>query len=166
MTLNLPKVSFGACSNIFIKMMHFKNKGECECGHKHTYDHISLLAKGSVVVTVNGQETTFTAPHMIYISKDYDHEIVALEDNTLWFCIHALRKGDGTGDIISEDMIPAGVSNAIALTSQLALENKIERNMVDRSSLTSEDLEHLKDLEERDFIGSISGDIPSSLPKA
>ena len=166
MTVKLPQVSFGACSNIFIKMMHFKNKGECECGHKHTYDHISLLAKGSVLVKVNGQETVFTAPHMIYVSKDHHHEITALEDNTLWFCIHALRKADDTGDIISEDMIPAGVSNAIALTSQLAFEKKIERNMVDRCSLSSEEAEYLQALEERDFIGSLKGDIPSSLPKS
>lgn len=166
MDLKLPQVSFGACSNIFIKMMHFKNKGECECGHKHTYDHISLLAKGSVSVTVNGQQTVFTAPHMIYISKDHYHQITALEDNTLWFCIHALRNADETGDIVSEDMIPAGVPNAIALTSKLAYEKKIGGHMVDRESLSSEEVEYLAALEERDFIGSLKGDIPSSVPKS
>ena len=47
---------------------------------------------------------------MIYIHKDYIHELTALEDNTVAYCIHALRNGDGVDDIIDEDMIPKGMN--------------------------------------------------------
>ena len=81
-----------------------------EMGHTHPFDHLTLLAAGSLKVTVDGQETIFKAPHMIYIHKDKIHELVALEDNTVAYCIHALRDGDGVGDILDPAMIPDGVS--------------------------------------------------------
>jgi hypothetical protein len=54
---------------------------------------------------------------MIYIHKDKIHELVALEDNTVAFCIHALRDGNGVDDILDPAMIPEGVD---ALSSGLA----------------------------------------------
>jgi hypothetical protein len=47
---------------------------------------------------------------MIFIKAEYRHELVALEDNTVAFCIHALRKGNGVDDIIDPASIPAGVN--------------------------------------------------------
>jgi quercetin dioxygenase-like cupin family protein len=90
--------------------MHFKKAGDLEHGHTHPFDHLTLLAAGSLSVTVNGKTTDFTAPHMIYIKAEYEHELVALEDNTVAFCIHALRNGDGVDDIIDPASIPSGVS--------------------------------------------------------
>jgi hypothetical protein len=46
---------------------------------------------------------------MIYIHKDKIHELVALEDNTVAYCIHALRNGEGVDDILDPSMIPQGV---------------------------------------------------------
>lgn len=91
-------------------MMHFKNIGDRELGHTHCFDHLTLLASGSLKVTVEGKETIFNAPHMIYIHKDKIHELVALEQNTIAYCIHALRDGNGVDDIIDPTMIPKGVS--------------------------------------------------------
>jgi quercetin dioxygenase-like cupin family protein len=66
------------------------------------------LAKGKLKVTVEGTASEFTAPHMIYIHKDKRHELQALTDDTVAYCIHALRDKD-TGDILDPSMVPAGV---------------------------------------------------------
>jgi quercetin dioxygenase-like cupin family protein len=73
----------------------------------HQHDHLTLLAKGKLKVTIDGQETEFTAPHMIYINKDKVHELQALSDNTIAYCIHALRDKE-TGDILDPSMVPKG----------------------------------------------------------
>lgn len=107
-----PKINIGCVANLYSRQMHFEKAGDIEIGHKHQFDHLTLLANGSLKVVVEGQETVFKAPHMIYIHKDKVHELTALEDNTVAFCIHALRDGNGVDDILDPEMIPKGV-NAI-----------------------------------------------------
>ena len=53
---------------------------------------------------VEGKETIFNAPHLIFIDKDRDHELTALEDNTIACCIHGVR--DDSGDIVDAAWIP------------------------------------------------------------
>lgn len=108
--MNGPKIAIGCVANVFSRQMHFLKAGDIEHGHKHPFDHLTLLASGSVKVTVNGEATEFKAPHMIYISGEHEHEIVALEDNTIAYCIVALRGDNKTGDILDPAMIPAGVN--------------------------------------------------------
>lgn len=105
-----PEIAIGCVANLYSRQMYFKNKGDVELGHVHQFDHLTLLASGSLKITVDGIESVFKAPHMIYIHKDKVHELVALEDNTLAFCIHALRDGNGVEDILDPSMIPEGVS--------------------------------------------------------
>lgn len=102
-----PEIKLGCVANLFSRMMHFQNAGDIEQGHTHQFDHLTLLAKGRLKVTVDGQVSVFTAPQMIYIRADKVHELEALTDNTVAYCIHALR--DSQGDILDPDMIPAGV---------------------------------------------------------
>lgn len=106
---NAPEIQIGCVSNIYTRSMHFLKAGDKEIGHSHVFDHLSLLTKGSLQVTVDGQVSVFKAPHMIFITKNKNHELVALEDDTLTYCIHALRDGDGVGDIIGDDMVPKGI---------------------------------------------------------
>lgn len=106
--MNEPEVKIGCVSNLFSRMMHFKKAGDTEVGHIHQHDHLTLLAKGRLKVTIEGQTTNFTAPHMIYIHKDKVHELVALTDETVAYCIHALRDKD-TEEILDPSMIPNGV---------------------------------------------------------
>lgn len=105
-----PTIKLGCVANLFSRMMHFAKSGDIEHGHTHPFDHLTLLASGSLRVTVEGKTTDFKAPHMIYINKDKNHELVALEDNTVAYCIHALRDGNGVDDIIDPSMVPNGVS--------------------------------------------------------
>jgi hypothetical protein len=104
-----PNVKLGLVSNLWSKQMHFVNAGDVMEGHSHVFDHLTLLAKGRLQVNVEGILTEFDAPHMIYIHKDKIHELVSLEDNTVAFCIHALRDKDASGDILDPDMIPKSI---------------------------------------------------------
>lgn len=88
--------------------MHFVNAGDCEMPHSHCHDHLTLLTKGRIRVTVNGKTSEFSAPHMIYVQAEQLHTLTALEDDTIAHCIHALRDGDRVEDIIDPSMIPAG----------------------------------------------------------
>lgn len=106
--MNPPKITIGCVANIWSRMMVFEKSGDTEQGHTHNFDHLTLLASGSLKVTVDNQVTQFKAPHMIWINKDKNHELVALEDNTVAYCIHALRNIDGSGDIIDPSMYPNG----------------------------------------------------------
>lgn len=104
-----PKIALGCVANLFSRMMHFISAGDTEDGHVHNFDHLTLLAKGKLEVTVDGKASVFTAPQMIYIKADKNHKLVALEDDTLAYCIHALRTKDGS-DILDPSMIPDGIN--------------------------------------------------------
>ena len=104
-----PLISIGCVSNLFSRMMHFEKSGDIEIGHVHQFDHLTLLAKGKLKVTVDGVSTEFTAPHMIYIKKEKTHELVALSDDTVAYCIHALRDKE-THEILDPNMIPKGIN--------------------------------------------------------
>lgn len=119
--MRAPIVTIGCVANLYSRMMHFKNAGDIEHGHKHQFDHLTLLAKGRLKVTVDGNASEFSAPHMIYIHKDKNHELVAMDPDTVAYCIHALRTDNKTGDILDPSMIPAGV-NPMSLTSQIIKE--------------------------------------------
>ena len=68
-------------------------KGYKVMTHSHNYSHLSILGKGSAVVTCDGIEKTYNAPACIEIKADVHHEIYALEDVT-WFCIHKTDETD------------------------------------------------------------------------
>jgi triacylglycerol esterase/lipase EstA (alpha/beta hydrolase family) len=95
--------------NLWLRQMFFINAGDFTKGHSHTYDHVTLLAHGSVRIVVDGESTDFTAPHMIYIQAEKLHDIEALEDGTVAYCVHALRDSE-THDIIDPDQIPLGIN--------------------------------------------------------
>lgn len=105
-----PKVKITCLSNVYTRMMHFEEAGIVELGHTHIYDHAMLIAKGKISVKLYNPETKeflppkeYTAPDMVYIRKELVHQIESLEE-TLAFCIHALRDEDET--IFAPDMIP------------------------------------------------------------
>jgi len=110
-----PTIHIGCVANLYSRMMYFAKAGDIEVGHTHQFDHLTLLAKGRLKVTVEGIATEFTAPHMIYIHKDKIHELEALTDETVAYCIHALR-GIDSDEILDPSMIPEGV-NPLLLAS-------------------------------------------------
>jgi hypothetical protein len=104
--MNNPGVEVIAVSNVYSRMMYFKNAGDVEIGHAHTYDHGTLVSYGSVLYEVldgpNGNVVAskeFVAPGFVFVEKDKYHRITALADGTVCACIHALRT-------IDEDLVP------------------------------------------------------------
>ena len=63
--------------------------------HAHNYSHLSILAKGRVLVVTDDWQKEFIAPACIEIKAGIHHKIVSLEDAT-WFCIHATDETDAS----------------------------------------------------------------------
>ena len=101
--MNEPSVNLSLVSNVWIKELNFPTAGTVMAGHMHTFDHQTLLAKGSLRVFVDGVARDFTAPQIIVIEKGEVHILEALEDHTVAYCIHALRIGEHVEDIVSPD---------------------------------------------------------------
>lgn len=108
--MSYPETKLACVSNLWLRQMHFTKAGDQNEGHVHNFDHMTLLAKGSVVVDVEGQRSEFTAPHMILITKGKRHFLIAKEDDTIAYCVHALRTGEREEDILDPSMIPEGIN--------------------------------------------------------
>ena len=61
--------------------------------HKHKYDHLSVLASGSIELMVDGVKSFIHAPTCIVIEAEKHHGIRALTD-VVWYCIHATEHTD------------------------------------------------------------------------
>ena len=107
--MSAPVTNMACVSNLWVRQMHFVDAGDRNEGHKHNFDHITLLAKGSVEVDVEGQKTVFKAPQMIYIIAGKSHYLTALEPDTIAYCVHALRTGEREEDLLDPAMVPLGV---------------------------------------------------------
>jgi hypothetical protein len=97
----MENIELGYFGNIWVRQ-NMLSKGEQAPGHVHYFDHVTLLAKGSVCVEVEGKDPKeFVAPTFIVIKKELIHKMTALEDDTVYYCVFALRDVDGevVGDI-------------------------------------------------------------------
>lgn len=104
-----PETKISSAGNIWLRQMEFIKAGDTNEAHLHNYDHMTLLAHGSVKVHVDGNTSIFKAPQMIFIKSGKRHFIEAIEDGTIAYCVHALRNID-TEDILDPEQIPAGVN--------------------------------------------------------
>lgn len=111
--MTTPNGKISVVANTWIKQMHFVKAGDINDGHTHLFDHQTLLGKGSVKVTVNEKVSEFKAPTIIFIRAGLKHEIESLEDDTICYCIHAIRDGERVEDIIDPKDIPEGSINYI-----------------------------------------------------
>lgn len=108
------KYELGYYGNIWVRSHVLEKAGDTnDGGHVHYFDHVSMLHKGSVRVDVTNPETgekrtkDFKAPTFIVIRKDHTHKITALEDDTQYYCVFALRDIDGeVVDIYSPENDP------------------------------------------------------------
>ena len=98
MTHNL----MGCYANVWVRQKIFTKVGEEIGGHKHKYDHLSILAKGEVQLRVGEEIKVFKAPTFIVIPKDRVHNVTALTDDVLWYCVFAHR--DINGEVFNPDI--------------------------------------------------------------
>lgn len=87
-----PITDLKIVDNVFVKLHKFLNTGDTHEGHSHTFDHITLLATGSVLMKHDNGEQVYKAPHLIVTPKGITHQFTALEPNTMFCCIHAIRE--------------------------------------------------------------------------
>lgn len=89
-----PQTDLKIVDNVFVKLHHFLNVGDTHEGHSHAFDHITLLATGSVNMVHDKGQAEYKAPHLIVTPKGVKHQFTALEPNTVFCCIHAIREKD------------------------------------------------------------------------
>lgn len=77
---------------LYAKQMHIPAGYEAG-SHAHNYSHLSILAKGRVIVETDGWKQEFKAPACIEIAAGIHHKITSLEDS-VWFCVHATEETD------------------------------------------------------------------------
>lgn len=96
----MENIELGYFGNIWVRQ-NMLSKGEEAPGHVHYFDHVTLLAKGSVRVEIEGKEPKeFVAPTFIVIKKELIHKMTALEDDTVYYCVFALR--DVNGEVVDD----------------------------------------------------------------
>ena len=87
-----PKVKHNFSDGLYAKEMVLL-KGYIAYSHSHKYSHLSILAKGRVIVKTDEYNQEYTAPACINIEANTYHQIEALED-VVWFCVHATEETD------------------------------------------------------------------------
>jgi hypothetical protein len=107
---NLSNIDqMGYFGNIWVRSHTFAKVGDTNGGgHTHNFDHVTLLAVGSVLVEVEGYEPKeFHGPTFITIDKDHSHKFTALTDDVVYYCVFALRDLDGdVTDIVGDANSP------------------------------------------------------------
>ena len=61
--------------------------------HVHAFDHLSVLASGSVIVRSDGWVESYSGPAVLTIKAGSAHEVDAITD-AVWLCIHATDETD------------------------------------------------------------------------
>jgi hypothetical protein len=74
--------------------------------HTHKFDHLSILAKGSIELIVDGSSSIVHAPTCLTISAGKHHGVKSLTD-VIWYCIHAT---DCTDEEKIDDVIIAPIN--------------------------------------------------------
>ena len=88
-----PDVSFACEDGIFVKQMYLRDTGTMVPQHAHEYDHVSMLAVGSVRVWADGIFVgDYKAPRPITIRARVKHTFLTLEPNTTIYCIHNISR--------------------------------------------------------------------------
>jgi len=95
--MSLPEWVSG---NVYIRPNDLPRKGDKVDGHTHNFDHTTIVFRGSVhvkAVTPAGTviEQDFVAPSHFLVKANVHHEIVALEDNTTFWCVYSHREPQG-----------------------------------------------------------------------
>jgi quercetin dioxygenase-like cupin family protein len=62
--------------------------GQVLVQHKHTFDHLSILASGTIELMVDNVRSVVHAPACITIAANKHHGVKSLTD-VVWYCVHA-----------------------------------------------------------------------------
>jgi quercetin dioxygenase-like cupin family protein len=87
-----PQTKHFFSDGLYAKRMSLP-KGYEALSHSHNYNHLSILASGSVIVRTDKSSVEYTAPACIEIAAGVHHSITALAD-VVWYCVHATDAAD------------------------------------------------------------------------
>jgi quercetin dioxygenase-like cupin family protein len=72
----------------YIKEMHFP-AGYSLGKHVHSYDHFSILIKGSATLEIDGKAHEIAAPTILKVEANCAHQAHFHEDS-IWLCTHTM----------------------------------------------------------------------------
>jgi quercetin dioxygenase-like cupin family protein len=92
---------------VFVKSMCIAKAGTFIPQHSHTFDHVSVLVRGSVRVQTGGNSHSiaYRAPAGIMIPAGVKHLFESLEDDTIVLCVHDIRDGEGVSIEVEHHLI-------------------------------------------------------------
>jgi quercetin dioxygenase-like cupin family protein len=91
--------------NVYIMQINIPKKDSLVPQHSHAYDHMTILAKGSVRIWEDGVDKGIrTAPSSIFIKAGVKHTFCTFEDDTLLYCIHNISR-TGKVEIAEEHLL-------------------------------------------------------------
>lgn len=108
-----PEFYCGRDGGVFVRPNFLDNIGQVCGNHAHEFDHMTFVATGSVHVKRTAPDGTITEKDFYAANSKYvdikngiplcwflvnaedKHEIFALEDNTVFFCMYAHRDPQG-----------------------------------------------------------------------
>jgi len=82
-----PEIKHHFSSGIYAKEA-FIPKGKWLVQHTHKFDHLSILAQGSIELIVDDKITVIHAPACLTIAAGKHHGVKSITD-VVWYCIHA-----------------------------------------------------------------------------
>jgi quercetin dioxygenase-like cupin family protein len=101
-----PDVQIAQAANLYLRHLFFKEVGDTEQGHSHSFDHLSVLAAGRVKVWADYGVTEYVAPATVLIPAGVEHKIEALEAGSVWLCLHVYRHKDNPEEVVELKHLP------------------------------------------------------------
>ena len=113
MSQGFDVISHHFSGGVYAKKCIIKNGHEV-AQHIHKFDHMSLLAKGCVVVHTAEKSDVYYEGEVIEIKAGIAHSVEAVNGDALWFCIHATNETDESkvDDVLiqkKENMVDTGI---------------------------------------------------------
>lgn len=98
--------------NVFIRRNRLPATGDAVNGHKHNFDHTTIVFTGAVHVRAVKPDGTvierdFEAPAHFLVKADVEHEITATEPNTEFWCVYSHRNPQGRITLDYDGWTPA-----------------------------------------------------------
>ena len=98
-------VEIKMADGIFVKQMVLSRAGTVVPQHAHEYEHLSMLAVGTIRLFKDGVAAgEFSAPCGITIAARVKHTMVALSNRVVIYCIHNIERS-GEVDIHAEHQL-------------------------------------------------------------
>ncbi len=100
------EVQISMADDVFIKQISIPKAGTLVPQHSHHFDHTSLLAVGSLRIWQDGAWLgDFRAPVPVHIRAGVQHQMQALEDGTVFYCVHNTARA-GYVEVLEEGALP------------------------------------------------------------